>query len=55
MLIGLGRKNWRGGFSPLLPKQDAVSLKLYLLITNAATQSEIRNYIKYNDKHLIIS
>jgi hypothetical protein len=43
------------GLDPLLPKQDAVSLKLYLLITNAATQSEIRNYIKYNDKHLIIS
>ena len=38
-----------------IPKQDAVSLNLYLLITNATMQGKIRDYIKYHDKNLIIS
>jgi len=31
MQTGLGRKNWRGGFIPLLPKQDGL-IDNYLLI-----------------------
>ena len=30
MQTGLGRKNWRGGFSPPAPKAGWVSLELYL-------------------------
>jgi len=31
MLTGLGKKNWRGGFIPLLPKQEGL-VNNYLLI-----------------------
>ena len=55
MLTGFVRKNWRGGFRLPAPKAGWINLKLYLLVTNAATQSKIRNYIKYDDKYLIIS
>ena len=43
MRTGLGRKNWRGGFSPPAPKAEWVSSKLYL-------QSEL-----YLIRHTVLS